>query len=84
MEHPENESFLEGVSDEMKERIRQSMEEFYPRLKAQAERSLRLAQEMSGLWATTAKVMVDAFVAEGFSESDALKLTLELIPKKSI
>jgi hypothetical protein len=84
MVHPENEPMSDDVSDEMKERIRQSMEEYWPRLKAQAERSLRLAQEMAPLWATTAKVMVDAFVAEGFSEADALRMTLELIPKKSI
>lgn len=82
MEHPENDSELGDVSDEMKERIRQSIEEYYPRMKMQAERSLRMAQELAGQWAVTAKIMVDAFVAEGFSEADALALTLELIPKK--
>lgn len=87
MGHPEDDPLggeLSDVSEEMRERIRRSMEEYWPRMKAQAEGSLHLAQEMAGLWATTAKVMVDAFVAEGFSEADALKLTLELIPKKAL
>lgn len=87
MGHPENGPFgnedLSDLSGEMKERIRQSIEEYWPRMKAQAERSLRMAQELSGLWATTAKIMMDAFVSEGFNEADALRLTLELLPGRA-
>lgn len=86
MVHPENDSFgnedLSDLSGEMRERVRKSLEEYWPRMKAQAEGTFKLAQEMSGLWARTARVMVDAFVAEGFSVDEALKLTLEMMPKK--